>query len=314
MPKVDFEPPYSGTSVPGFGETQTHTPNTYVTPVNDTVVIPDLNPLPVIAGTDVIPVDNTITTYKLTLQNLAQWLNVIIPTIPFNPNITPGNWNPLYQFQYFNSNQNIAISTMEIGAAYGFYASGSNVMITFTGGTLIGYTNAGTTTTQILITNQVYYFTAITSSIVALINAETVTLEDPTNSNALTLIQNVINNIYNIIPLQTSGIWIPTDISGAELIFTINNATYLQTGKQYIVSCFIIFPINSSSLPVTIGGFPGFGELSSGANFFNLTLNNVLIELNNAGITIFNSTTNMNTLNGELSNTGISINITYYTQ
>ena len=80
MPVTPFDPPYNGTVVPGFGTTQTHLPNVYVTPVNDTITIPELTPLPAISGNDVLAVDTGLTTYKIQLSQLAAYIN----SLPIN--------------------------------------------------------------------------------------------------------------------------------------------------------------------------------------------------------------------------------------
>lgn len=311
MPVTPFVPPYNSPNLPGYGNTQTHTPNTYVTPVNDTIVIPDLNTLPTITGSALLAADYNGTTDKLSLQALAQWLSIVIPALPFNPNTTPANWNPSYQFQYLNTNQTISIDTMVIGTVYSFYASGTNVTITFSGGTLIGYTNTGNSTTQLLLTNQVYSFIAITNTIVALVNADLVELEDPTNSNALTPIQDVVNNIYNLIPLQIIGTWTPSDSSGANIPFTITNPNFIKTGNQLTISATIEYGSNSSSAPTLIGGFPymPMGEYVGCA--INTSGSPMAISLTSVDLFLVNPATGVRIINSSLSLQTIKLTISY---
>lgn len=371
MPQIGFNPPFTGTTVPGFGNTQSHVPNTWVTPVNDTIVISDLDTLPTISGTtDFIAVDDTITAYKLTLQSLAQWLNITIPGLTYNSRTTNGNWSSLYQFQYFSTNQTIDISTMSLGVPYSFYANGAGVTLTFTNGTLIGFTAGGSSTTQTILSDNTLTFQAIATNIVSLVAENGLTinsylaatsptyvtstdkvlisrsnaiynsflnigvltnclvqLDDSANlpavpsgnttlTNPVTAVpdslQDSLDDVYDAIPLQTAAAWTPVDNSGAGLSLTIIYSKYVRTGRMVTLSANVTYPTNSSSANVTIGGFPGLGSIDSGASFFNLAVPNTLLNLTNAGIAIYNSTSNMNMTNGDLTDATIFINITYF--
>jgi hypothetical protein len=52
------------------------------------------------------------------------------------------------------------------------------------------------------------------------------------------------------------GTWTPTDASGAGLTFTVTYAKYVRAGKQVTVNMFITFPSTASGAQVTIGGLP----------------------------------------------------------
>ena len=168
MPQTIFTPPYSGNSVPGFGAGQSHVQNTWVTPVNDTVVIPELNPLPFIAQSDVLAIDTGITTYKVSIYQLALYIQEIVPVVPFYARVTDGPFNNIYSVQYFGANQTIDLQTMITGMEYGFYANGVDVLIPFTNGNLVGFTGSGTTTTQLISAGECLTFQRIAFNVVIL--------------------------------------------------------------------------------------------------------------------------------------------------
>jgi len=60
------------------------------------------------------------------------------------------------------------------------------------------------------------------------------------------------------------GTWTPTDASGAGLSLTVNQAQYTKIGRLVFVYCFVLFPTNSNSSNILIGGLPFVS--ASGAN------------------------------------------------
>ncbi len=70
------------------------------------------------------------------------------------------------------------------------------------------------------------------------------------------------------------GTWTPTDASGAGLTFTISGTPrYTRIGRQVTVTCYLTYPVTTSSASANIGGLP-FAAPASGDTGFGMTTYN----------------------------------------
>lgn len=100
-----------------------------------------------------------------------------------------------------------------------------------------------------------------------------------------------------------TGLWTPTDQSGAGLIFTGIAARYARLGPLMAIVCNMTFPTTSNGAAVSIGGLPypnrgavsGFYQnyFSSGIRFF--------LDVNQTKFAIHNETTGAQKTNAQLS-------------
>lgn len=109
----------------------------------------------------------TLSDGKLPVLDGSNLTNIVAEPY-FSPRVTNGVFDPTMTTQYFISSQTININDMVLGRDYQFFANGADVTITFTNGTLNGFTQAGTSTTQTIFNGESLIFTKLDTNIVIL--------------------------------------------------------------------------------------------------------------------------------------------------
>ena len=65
----------------------------------------------------------------------------------------------------------------------------------------------------------------------------------------------VVTSVANVAQ-YTSGAWTPADASGAALVLTITNATYVKVGPLVLVQAELIYPVTTSTALASLNGLP----------------------------------------------------------
>ena len=116
--------------------------------------------------------------------------------------------------------------------------------------------------------------------------------------------------------IPATGPWTPTDVSGAGLTLTINNAAYVKVGPIVLLSAFIVYPVTANGANAFIGGLPFNGGASVGLNSIltsaALTIMGVIYATDNK-ITIQAMNGGAQITNAQLSNQSLLFTISYST-